>query len=173
MKSRHVAFVGSRDYPLTKTKADELRGTDLTAFAEAMKRGRELVERYVDRVAADHLAVIVSGGARGPDTWAVEHAKTLGLRTIEMLPNRKKYGRGAYHKRNTDIVLASDEVFAFWDLFSKGTDDTVAKAFKYRRPLIVFGPEGNAVFGADEADYETLAELHQGRIPKMDIPRGP
>jgi hypothetical protein len=171
MKSRHVAFVGSRDYPLTESQATELKEKDLAAFAEAMKRGRELVEKYVERVAADSLAVIVSGGARGPDTWAAEHAERLGLRTLVLRANWKKYGRGAGMRRNTEIVMASDEVLAFWDRFSKGTDDTITKAFKFRKPMIVFGPEGTPIFGADENDYETLAELHANRKPRMDIPR--
>ena len=38
---------------------------------------------------------IVSGGAKGADTYAREFAKKKGLKLIEYFPNYEKYGKGA------------------------------------------------------------------------------
>ena len=44
---------------------------------------------------------IVSGGAKGADTYAREFAKKKGLKMIEFFPNYEKYGR-VRHLRGTN-----------------------------------------------------------------------
>ena len=65
--------------------------------------------------------VIVSGGAKGADTYAREFARKKGIKLIEYFPNYDKYGKGAPLERNKLIVDNCDCVLAFWDGQSHGT----------------------------------------------------
>jgi len=89
--------------------------------------------------------VVVSGGAKGVDTWAVESAQKYGLK-VEVYPaDWEKHGKGAGFIRNTQIVEGSDSVLAFWDLISRGTMDTVRKAQTQGKKVRVLDPIGNTV----------------------------
>lgn len=91
---------------------------------------RQLVERFVALLAKRAPdTIVVSGGARGVDTWAAEEARRQGLTVLEFLPDYDRYGRyEAPKERNTIIVDNSDKILAFWDGVSGGTMDTVRKA---------------------------------------------
>ncbi len=71
---------------------------------------------------------IVSGGAVGVDSLAVQYAKQNGIKLTEFLPEYKKYGRAAPIVRNRQIVNYADVVIAFWDGKSKGTSYTIKYA---------------------------------------------
>lgn len=73
---------------------------------------------------------IVSGGASGPDTFAIEYAKANALDWVEYLPDSSLYGSEsmALLARNTKIAIACDVLLAIWDGQSKGTKDTIDKA---------------------------------------------
>lgn len=77
--------------------------------------------------------LIVSGGAKGPDTLGVLWARDNEIAVKEFFPDWEKYGRGAGFKRNTQIVEAADLVIAFWDGLSKGTLDSINKAKKLNK----------------------------------------
>jgi uncharacterized phage-like protein YoqJ len=101
-----LGVVGSRDFP-----------------------NRFLVEETVRRIAQRFpKAVLVSGGARGVDTWAAEAGRACGLQVIEHSPDYDTHGKGAPLERNTTIVEDSDALLAFWDQRSRGTLDTLRKA---------------------------------------------
>jgi YspA, cpYpsA-related SLOG family len=107
--TKHVAIVGAR------------RRTD-----------RETVDRLVASLPAD--VVIVSGGAKGPDTWAEEAARKRGLAIKIFHPDLAgAESQGTitrrYHVRNQQIVDAADEVFApvASDRIG-GTEDTIRRA---------------------------------------------
>ena len=91
--------------------------------------GRGAVEYFIGSLAAKAPnTVIVSGGAKGVDSWAAEAARKAGL-TVEVYPaDWETYGKGAGFIRNSTIVEKSDKVTAFWDQHSKGTADTIKKA---------------------------------------------
>lgn len=97
---------------------------------------------------------VVSGGAKGVDTWATEIATDRGFTTVEIRPNWQKFGRGAGFHRNTEIVRAADDVVAFWDQVSNGTFDTMKKAVELRRDLMVFGADGELLCAFTQEDYE-------------------
>lgn len=84
------------------------------------------------------LNSIVSGGAKGADTLAEKFATEMGVEMIIFKPNFEKYGRGAALARNTQIIQKSDVVFAFWDGKSKGTHDSIKKAEKLNKRLLIF-----------------------------------
>lgn len=115
--SMKIAIVGSRsfkDYELLKNE----------------------VEKFITENSLEEVT-IVSGGAVGADTLAEQFAAEMGYKTVIFLPEYKKYGRGACHVRNTQIIENSDIVFAFWDKKSKGTLDSINKAKKLNKSVFI------------------------------------
>ena len=78
---------------------------------------------------------IVSGGAKGADTYAKEYALKNDIPIIEFLPDYQKYGRKAPLLRNLQIVDNCDFLLAFWDGTSRGTKFTIDYAEKRGVPL--------------------------------------
>lgn len=85
----------------------------------------------------DGVTEIVSGGAKGVDTAAKEYANKNGIKLTEFFPEYKKYKKGAPLKRNIQIVDYSDEVLAFWDGHSKGTDFVIKTCKKMNKNVTV------------------------------------
>ena len=89
-----------------------------------------------------HNLTIVSGGCpRGPDRFAEEFAQLHQIPTRIFPANWNEHGRAAGFIRNSDIVTACDEVIAFWDHKSKGTLDTINKAKKQNKEVIIVDKE--------------------------------
>jgi predicted Rossmann fold nucleotide-binding protein DprA/Smf involved in DNA uptake len=108
-----VAVVGSRDYP---------------NLSEVRHYTRYLVTQGHE---------IVSGGARGVDTEAQQAAESMGRGAIVYAPDYKSHGYRAPFVRNAEIVAASDKVVAFWDGKSSGTLDTIRKAVKAGKTVVI------------------------------------
>ena len=105
-----IAIVGSRDFP----RLEEVR-----QFVYEQER----------------TTVIISGGARGVDSIAVEEARKLHM-PYEVYPaDWNRYGRSAGFRRNQTIVDAADEVVAFWDGESRGTKHTIDLARAAKKPV--------------------------------------
>lgn len=117
MSGSYVAIVGSRGY------RDELR-----------------VRHYV-RHELEPDDIVVSGGAQGPDSWAEDEAQKCGHVCCIYLPDYETHGRGAPLVRNSQIVTKCDFVVAFWNGTSRGTLDTIQKAIRAgKRVLIIPEP---------------------------------
>jgi hypothetical protein len=105
-----IAIVGSRSF----TRLEEVR-----QFVREQER----------------TTVIISGGARGVDSIAVDEAKRLHM-PYEVYPaDWNRYGRSAGFRRNQTIVDAAEEVVAFWDGESRGTKHTIACAKAAGKPV--------------------------------------
>lgn len=89
------------------------------------------IEAYLDEMPD----AIVSGGAKGADTYAMEFAIKNGIRLIEHLPDYAKYGRAAPLVRNRLIIDDCDKVLAFWDGKSRGTKQTIDYAESKGKPI--------------------------------------
>lgn len=116
-----VAVVGSREYP---NLSDVRHYTRLL-----VSRGHE----------------IVTGGARGVDAEAQRAAETMGAGVIVHAPDYESHGKRAPFERNTQIVAEADKVVAFWDGESRGTLDTIRKAVKAGKTVVInprFMPRG-------------------------------
>lgn len=83
----------------------------------------ESVRAFVAELSKD--TVVVSGAARGVDTWAEEAAKAAGIATLIFHADWDGLGRRAGPIRNEQIIAAADEVVAFWDGTSRGTLNAV------------------------------------------------
>ena len=81
---------------------------------------------------------IVSGGARGVDTYARDYALSHGLKLTEFYPDYDRYGRSAPLVRNDQIVAHADMVLAFWDGVSRGTLYTLRQCKKQGKPWRLF-----------------------------------
>jgi len=90
-----------------------------------------------DLVGARPGDVIVSGGAKGPDSLAEEAALARGIPVTVYVPDYTKYGRAAPHVRNRMIAHTCDRLVAFWDGKSRGTASTVDMARRFGKEVRV------------------------------------
>lgn len=146
----NIAVVGSRTYPVTKEWFNEVLDEEGRAKIETIGRG--IVRSVLRRLTPG--SKLVSGGAKGPDSWAREAAEDFSHEFVEIRPNWKKYGRGAGFKRNKEIIAASDDLIAFWDLESNGTWHSIKLAAKAEMDMVIFGPDGKLFFWATQEDYK-------------------
>lgn len=98
---------------------------------EFMKQ--EFLKRYVP----ENVECIFSGGAKGADSLARKLANDLGIEIVEILPDWDKYGKSAGFIRNKVIVGSSDELLAFWDGVSKGTQHSINLANQRGIPVSI------------------------------------
>lgn len=110
MKSMKLAIVGSRN----------IRPFDITPYLPFVPKE------------------IISGGARGVDSYARKFAIENNIPIREILPNYMKFGRGAPLIRDKQIVDESDFLLAFWDGKSRGTKYTIDYADKRGVPSVMF-----------------------------------
>ena len=81
---------------------------------------------------------VISGGARGADTYAREFAQRYNLPLTEFLPQYDQYPpKIAPLMRNKQIVEACDCLIAFWDGQSHGTKYTIDYAKQMGKPIKV------------------------------------
>jgi hypothetical protein len=106
-----LAIVGGRDF------------TDTTKF-------EEIVNNYINEIGTPSL--IISGGAKGVDNFAENHALKYNIPTLILKPDWSK-GKHAGLLRNTDIVNESTHVLALPTINSKGTYDSINKATKINK----------------------------------------
>lgn len=81
--------------------------------------------------------VIVSGGAKGADTFAREYAIRNNIRLLEFIPDYKKFGRIAPIIRNRQIVENCDFLLAFWNGKSPGTRHALDYAKRKGKPVSI------------------------------------
>ena len=103
---------------------------------------------FVSNTVSKHINngdCLVSGGARGVDTWAEEIVPILNSGLLNFTITKKifkadwdKYGKKAGYLRNIDIIEYSDFVLAFWDGKSKGTKHSIDLAIKSGKPLNIY-----------------------------------
>lgn len=75
---------------------------------------------------------IVSGGARGADTFAEQYAHERGIQFTKFPANWDKHGRSAGYIRNAEMAKycsgATNTTIAFWDGKSLGTKHMIKTA---------------------------------------------
>jgi len=102
-----------------------------------------LVEAYVAGLSV--TATVVSGGAKGVDSWGEAAARERGLKVQVFHADWQALGRKAGPIRNRQIVMASDRIVAFWNGHSRGTLNTLVQAHEAGLPIEIYGPSGEAI----------------------------
>ena len=100
-------------------------------------RGFDNYETVKNILSKFKITLLVSGGAIGADTLGERYAKENNIETKIFLPDWKKHGKIAGFLRNTDIIENADLVIAFWDQKSKGTKDSIDKANKLNKEILI------------------------------------
>lgn len=123
---RIIAIVGSREYP---------------------KDQYWRIDEVLKELPKDSL--IISGKARGVDSYTIKKAKELGFKTDEDAA-QWRYRDGQFNpqagiERNTRVVLRCTDVIAFHDGISHGVMDTVKKAREINRPVRFFSSSGEVL----------------------------
>ena len=118
-KSYRVAIVGSREYD---------RREEFEWIMDSLMKGFD----------ASQKITIVSGGARGADSFAAEYAKNNGLALIEHPADWERYGKRAGFVRNASIWNDADFGIAFWDGKSQGTEHSFHLAKEQGKNLAAY-----------------------------------
>lgn len=106
--------------------------------SRSLRQIRADVYRILDQVFKKYPdAMLVSGGAVGPDSFAYDYCIENGYDIIVCGAGWIRYGRGAGMRRNMRIVDHADIIIAFYDDKSRGTLDTIKKA-KGRKKKVFF-----------------------------------
>ncbi|MCP4135114.1 MAG: DUF2493 domain-containing protein [bacterium] len=105
---------------------------------------------------------IVSGGAKGVDSTAIDQAKKNKCPYIEFLPDISNCKTGheftkKYYERNKKIVDEVDVLVAFTDKQTGGTWDTIRRAANKGIPVKIF--ESSSEFDEYAAVFEQQQEL--------------
>ena len=122
-----VAIVGSRTY------------TDYDSFDN--KVSEALNHHWMGSLGewGEDLSII-SGGAPGTDTLAEQWAKDVNVPCKVIEPDYETDNpKVAPLLRNTKIAEQCDEMIAFWDGISRGTEDVIKKAVKLGKQVTIFG----------------------------------
>lgn len=96
-----------------------------------------LVYKKLDEHIAGADVLIISGGARGADTLALDYAADRGL-PIKIMPAEwEARGKGAGYIRNSAMADEADELIAFWDGESRGTKHMIDTMLAKAKPVVV------------------------------------
>jgi predicted Rossmann fold nucleotide-binding protein DprA/Smf involved in DNA uptake len=94
--------------------------------------------KILENFNVDDISAVVSGGAKGVDTLGERFADEFDLEKDITKPDWKKHGKGAAFIRNQEIVDNADELIAFPIRESGGTWDTIRKAHKAGKRVVIY-----------------------------------
>ena len=83
------------------------------------------------------ITLLISGGARGADSLGERYANENNIPKKIFYSEWDKHGKAAGFLRNTDIINEADIIIAFWDGVSNGTKDSITKAKKQNKQIII------------------------------------
>lgn len=95
------------------------------------------LEWYIDAIYRNKIDMIITGGARGPDSVAMEWATKNNIECMVFYPDWDKHGRAAGPVRNKEMAQIADEGLAFWDGSSPGTKNTIEEMKKLKKIIRV------------------------------------
>ena len=104
---------------------------------------QEWEKLLLDNINPDEIQIIISGGAKGIDSFAKLFAARHHKTYVEFAPRYDIYGRYATLMRNTQIVEEASTVIAFPSTESKGTYHSIKEAQRLGRPVIVVNLKNN------------------------------
>lgn len=98
---------------------------------------QEWEKLLLGKINPDEIQMIISGGAKGVDTYAKLFAARHHKPYMEFAPQYSIYGRYATLKRNTQIVKEASTVIAFPSAESGGTYHSIKEAQRFGRRVVV------------------------------------
>ena len=98
---------------------------------------QEWEKLLLDKINPNDVKLVISGGAKGVDTYAKLFARRHRKHYMEFSPQYALYGRYATFRRNTQIVEEASTVIAFPSADSKGTLHSIKEAHRLGRQAIV------------------------------------
>ena len=98
---------------------------------------QEREKLLLNKINPDEIQMVISGGAKGVDTFAKLFAARHHKPYMEFAPQYDVYGRYATFKRNTKILKVASTVIAFPSAEPKGTYHTIKEAQRLGRRVIV------------------------------------
>lgn len=134
---RFIGYTGSRRYPRL-----------------------DLVRDLVRRQAATGRPIVIVSGADpasqprsswGVDEHAIDQARACGLSDLVLEPDWEAFGKAAGPLRNSALVAQASDVVGWWDGQSRGTADTILKAWLAGKLRSVYGPRGQRLAIDDAA----------------------
>jgi hypothetical protein len=81
------------------------------------------------------ITSVVSGAARGVDTWGEEWAATLKLPVHRMPADWDSHGKAAGLLRNKQMAEAADALILIWDGSSSGSKNMLAEMRALKKPV--------------------------------------
>ncbi len=106
--------------------------------SRTFKDYEKLKDFILKNIDINSVGRIVSGGAKGADTLAIDFAKEYYIRWKIHEALWDDFGRKAGYIRNGLIVRDSDLIIAFWDGLSNGTFDTISQAHNLKKKVLVY-----------------------------------
>ena len=114
-----------------------------------MKNGKVIVAgsrsindwEYIFKLLDTHeseISEVVSGGAKGVDTWGEIWAEASHIPYIQFPAEWDKYGKQAGYLRNQQMAEYADALIAIWDGQSKGTKHMIDIMTKMNKPVFVY-----------------------------------
>lgn len=91
----------------------------------------------LSQVSVEDISLVVSGGAKGIDTYAKLFAGRHHIPLMEYLPDYARFGRNATLRRNTQIVKEANTVVAFPSPDSRGTFHSINEANRLGKKIFV------------------------------------
>ena len=91
----------------------------------------------LEKIDPSKVEMVISGGAKGVDTYAKIFAARHHIPYMEFAPQYSTFGKYATLKRNTQIVKEASIVIAFPTADSRGTLHSIREAKRLKRNLIV------------------------------------
>ena len=97
------------------------RSYDTEYGASAIRARLDRALEIFRRKRPEDKLVIISGGARGPDSVAITWAAANGLQCDVYPADWQTHGKKAGYLRNETMCAVADGLLAFWDHESRGT----------------------------------------------------
>ncbi len=98
---------------------------------------QEWEKLLLEKIDPSKVEIVISGGAKGVDTFAKFFAARHHIPYREYTPQYSVYGKYATLKRNTQIVTDASTVVAFPTADSRGTLHSIREAQRLKRNLII------------------------------------
>ena len=122
-----------------KNATDPLDNKTIAIVGSRKFQNIDLVKKFVYKLPLS--VMVISGGAAGVDSAAIEFARRRKMRHDVFWPDKTLPSPERYYKRNRQIVRAADLVVIFWDGQSGGSKYVKEFCEKIRREHMVITPE--------------------------------